>query len=413
MFSSMKSLSLMRPVLTAFLALLGHLAHVHVGWAAQDAGHAPAGPVAEEMPGISAGRPDEGPCVELPDGRFMVPYTMKVPGTEIAFEMVPVPGGTFLMGSPEDEEGHRDDEGPQVEISVEPFWMGKTEVTWAEYKRFMALDRNFKSFRQQGLRAVTDENRIDAVAAPSSLYDSTFTFDAGGAGNQPCATVTQFAAKQYTKYLSLTTGLFFRLPTEAEWEYACRAGTATRFSFGDGEDDLENHAWFEDNSDDKRHAVGKLAPNPWGLHDMHGNVAEWVLDAYDPQAYGQRTTDERRRGDWFLPATAEGPRVVRGGSWELPAEDCRSAARMPSDEKAWKAQDPNIPKSPWWYTDSPATGVGFRLLRPLRPPTDRESREIFWKADAASIQEDVDQRMFEEGKGAFGIADPELPGLIR
>jgi formylglycine-generating enzyme len=364
-------------------------------------------------PGIATTQPVEGQFVELPDGTFMVPYEETIPGTKIVFRMVPVPGGKFLLGSPESDDMRRDDEGPQVEITVEPFWMGQYEVTWGEYKRFMLLDRTFKKFNQNQVRTVDDSNRIDAVAAPSSLYDSTFTFDAGGGSNQPCATVTQFASKQYTKFLSLLTGEFYRLPTEAEWEYACRAGTTTRFYFGEDPGGLEEHAWFLDNSDDERHVVGELPANPWGLHDMLGNVAEWVLDAYDPAGHGQRKKPEQLLGSWYVPATTAGPRVVRGGSWELEAVDCRSAARMASDEAAWKIEDPNIPKSPWWYTDSPATGVGFRLLRPLSPPADRSVRESFWQADVPTIIADVDQRIQHEGKGALGLIDPGLPAAMK
>ena len=138
----------------------------------------------------------------------MVPYTATIPGTKIQFEMIPIPGGKFLMGSPEDEEDRRDDEGPQYEVSVEPYWMGKYEVTWLEYKKYMQLDKVFKALNGKGLRKVDTDNEVDAVTAPSSLYDASFTYSAGEADDQPAATMTQFAAKQYTKWLSLMAGDF-------------------------------------------------------------------------------------------------------------------------------------------------------------------------------------------------------------
>jgi formylglycine-generating enzyme required for sulfatase activity len=289
--------------------------------------------------------------------------------------------------------------------------MGKYEVTWAEYKPYMRLDRIFKAFNERGIRPVEKSNEVDAVTAPSSLYDPSFTFEAGDDPGQPAATITQFAAKQYTKWLSRISGVFYRLPTEAEWEYACRAGTTTAFYFGDDADQLSEHAWFVDNSEELRHKVGTLKSNPWGLHDMYGNVAEWVLDEYNKHAYrafeGKSVTAEQA----FRKPTRLYPRVVRGGSWELEIEDCRSAARMPSDDEEWKSDDPNVPKSPWWYTDSPALGVGFRLIRPLDVPS-REQQEEFWKADLQQIADDAQNRIRDNGRGAIGIADRELPQAI-
>jgi formylglycine-generating enzyme len=367
----------------------------------------------ENVLGISKTKPDSGPFVEV-DGVFMVPYTTKVPGSTVEFEMIPIPGGKFLFGSPEDEEDRRADEGPQVEVAIKPFWMGKHEVTWGEYYLFMKLDRIFKEFNDKNVRPVSDSNKVDAVTAPSSLYDPSFTFEAGDKPNQPCATVTQFAAKQYTKYLSRLTGSeFYRLPTEAEWEYACRAGTTTRFYFGDDADELEEHAWYVDNSDDERHPVGKKKPNPWGLHDMYGNVAEWTLDSYNEKGYAHLAGQKEIDGSQILTTSEKVfPRVLRGGSWELEVEDCRSAARMASNDPEWKAADPNLPRSPWWYTDSPSLGAGFRIIRPYHAPNDRAEQEKWWDADVQDIRDDYENRIRDNGRGALGIVDPELPKVI-
>jgi len=369
-------------------------------------------PAAQPLPpGIVKEKPAEGRFVETDQG-YMVPYTATIPGTDVTFEMVPIPGGKFQMGSPEGEEDRRDDEGPQFEVTVQPFWIGKHEVTWAEYKKYMQLDKHFKSFQQAKTRIINDENRQDAITAPSSLYDPSFTFEAGEEPNEPAATMTQYAAKQYTKWLSLLSGPFYRLPYEAEWEYACRAGTTTAFYFGDDPDELEEHAWYYDNSDELRHAVGELKPNPWGLYDMYGNVAEWVLDEYDEDHYGQFEGKSISLTDSFNQPEELYPRVLRGGSWELELEDCRSAARLASDDEEWKLEDPNFPKSPWWYTDTPGLGTGFRLVRPLHAPADRDAQEVFWRADLEEIVEDTKNRITDNGRGAFGIVDPDLPTAI-
>lgn len=358
--------------------------------------------------GVVRTEPESGRFVKI-EGGFMVPYTTTIPGTEIEFTMVPIEGGTFIMGSPEDEEDRRDDEGPQFKVAVEPFWMGKYEVTWGEYKQYMKLDKAFHSLQQRGIRHVTSDSEIDAVTAPSILYKPEFTFGDGNGPNQPAATMSQFAAKQYTKWLSRISDSFYRLPTEAEWEYACRAGTTTAYYFGDDDDDLEDHAWNVETSDDERHPVGQLKPNPWGLYDMYGNVAEWVLDAYDEAGYAEVKSGESvNTRDAFRQPTKIYPRVLRGGSWELEPEGCRSAARIPSDDDEWRIEDPNYPQSPWWFTDSPSTGVGFRLIRPLTPPTTDELKNKFWNADVEEILENAKSRIESNGKGSYGPVDGNL-----
>jgi formylglycine-generating enzyme required for sulfatase activity len=366
----------------------------------------------ESVPGIARQRPESGPFVEV-EGGYMVPYTATIPGTEIEFEMVPIPGGSYLMGSPENEEDRKEDEGPQIRIEVDPFWMGKYEVTWSEYKSYMALHEYFKEFQTEGIREVTEERMVDAITAPSTLYDPSFTFDAGDDPRQPAATMTQYAAKQYTKWLALTSGQFYRLPAEAEWEYACRAGTTTPWSFGDDAADIEDYAWLDDNADYERHKVGKKKPNPWGLYDMHGNVAEWTLDQYREDGYKHLDAGKSYKAiDAINWPTDPDPYVARGGSWEMTSDQLRSAARLASNNSEWKQEDPNSPKSPWWFTTEPSTGVGFRLLRPYLVPATREDREKYWNADSPRDQYAIRFRIESEGRGARGLVDPELPAAI-
>lgn len=299
----------------------------------------------------------------------MKPYTNTIIGTEVSFSMVPIKGGEFLMGSPESETGSQPDERPQHKVAIEPFWMGACEVTWNEYELFMYQDEERKFKKEIPTDPYVDKIS-DAVSRPTKPYVE-MSFGMGKDG-YPAISMTQHAANKYCEWLSAKTGQYYRLPTEAEWEYACRAGTTTRYSFGDDESQLGQYAWFEKNSDFKYQKVGRKKPNPWGLYDMHGNAAEWTLDGYEPGAYegfvGRVTTEPWVRG------TKPYPHVVRGGSWDDSSEKLRSAARRFSD-KSWKQQDPQLPKSIWYLTD--AQFLGFRVVRPLKVPTPEDLRRVW------------------------------------
>lgn len=288
----------------------------------------------------------------------MEPYTVRLPDCDVTFDMVPIPGGRFSMGSPEDEAGRKADEGPQHSVEIAPFWIGKCEVTWQEYDRWsQRLDMKMVDGKHQGTIPGTD-----GIARPTPPYtDMTFAM---GREGYPAICMTQHAAKTYCEWLSAVTGHTYRLPTEAEWEYACRAGTATAYSFGDDPARLDDYAWHDGNSDGGYAQVGQKKPNPWGLYDMHGNVAEWTLDQFIPDFYRQFA--DKPATDPLAEPTKLYPRVVRGGSWRDPAELLRSAARVGSSP-SWKEQDPQIPKSIWYHTD--ADFVGFRVVRPWRAPS--------------------------------------------
>jgi formylglycine-generating enzyme required for sulfatase activity len=349
-------------------------------------------------PGLQNNEPADGRS--CPAGSlFMVPYTETMAGSKIRFEMTPIPAGTFLMGSPETQADHQDDEAPQVKVRVEPFWMGTCEVTWAEYKHFLALYDVLKA--EPADKKATHKNAdAGTFTVPTPLYDASFTYALGEEPTQPAVSMTQFAAKQYTKWLSAATGRFFRLPAEAEWEYACRAGTTTRFSFGEDDEQLADYAWYYENSDDTYHAVGSKQPNAWGLFDMHGNVGEMVLDQYRSDGYA---TLKDISGSYFRSAEKEVfQRVVRGGAWDQDPVDLRSAARDVTED--WRLEDPNFPKSPWWFTDEDSLCVGFRVIRPLAEPAWKD-RARFYDADVDEIRMDVDNRL-EEGRGVEGANDP-------
>lgn len=323
---------------------------------------------------------------ETADG--MQPYSEKLPGTDTAFELVAIPAGEFLMGSPEGEKGRKTHEGPQRKLKIEPFWMGKTEVRWNEYELFMfpglekgtnvpteRVDRelllNFPDLLpgsgKDGANPYIGKEG-DAVSRPTTPYVE-MSFGMGKDGF-PAISMTHYAATRYCRWISAKTGHFYRLATEAEWEYAARAGTTTRFSFGDDESKLGEYAWYFANADGKYRKVGLKKPNPWGLHDMIGNVAEWVMDGYvdDYSKVGERA---------YVPIETEYPNVARGGSWDDDADLLRSASRLAS-EAAWKMRDPQLPKSKWYLTD--AQFLGFRVVRPLKIPATPEEMGRWWPA---------------------------------
>src|SRR6266404_1705089 len=204
-------------------------------------------------------------------------YTNFIPGTTIKYAMVPIKGGEFMMGSPDSEAGRNPDEGPQHKVKLDPFWMEQCEVTWNEYEIFM--------FAEQTAAKDPAHPGVDATSKPTKPYVE-MSFGMGKDGF-PAISMTQHAANKYCEWLSAKTGHFYRLPTEAEWEYAARAGTTTAYFFGDDPSKLGDYAWFEQNSDFKYQKVGKKKPNPWGVYDICGNVAEWVLDQYDADFYRQ------------------------------------------------------------------------------------------------------------------------------
>ncbi len=322
------------------------------------------------------------------------PYTESIPGTDVTFDMVPIPGGQFTMGSREDQPERSQDEGPPFEVALDPFWMGKYEVTWDEYELWcLGLDQQLRELKQA---AGTEQDQLaDAITMPTKPY-TDMTFDMGKR-HCPAICMTQLAAKIYCQWLSAKTGRVYRLPTEAEWEYACRAGTTTAYSFGDSPELLSEYAWCDNNADDKYHPVGSKKPNAWGLFDMHGNVSEWVLDRYTPDGYPPPATTPVQN-PMFAP-TSIFPRVIRGGSWLDYPDRLRSAARQGSS-RDWKEQDPQIPQSIWYHTD--ATFVGFRVVRPTRSP---KAEGVEWyEPDSAQRTEMAD---YAEAKG---LDYPEAKG---
>ena len=298
-------------------------------------------------------------------------YRQEIETSKLNFEMLPIVGGKFQMGSPASDEKRGSNELLAHEVKISDFWMGKYEVTWDEYELWMInLDKDNREYDKKPTDKA--DSLSDAVTKPTAPYVD-MSFGMGKSGH-PAICMTQLSAKMYCMWLSARTGQFYRLPTEAEWEYACKAGTSTAYSFGDDPEQLSNHSWHLGNSRFQYQRVGSKSPNPFGLYDMHGNVWEWVLDQFTPPP--SSSPSELRTNPLVSPNTLY-PRVVKGGSWDDGAASHRSAARMGSEE-AWKQQDPQIPKSVWYHTD--ALFVGFRVVRPREIPK-LEDIEKFWPSE--------------------------------
>jgi formylglycine-generating enzyme required for sulfatase activity len=281
-------------------------------------------------------------------------YTETIPGSKVSFDMVAIPAGTFLMGSPDRERGRGNDEGPQHPVRVRAFWMGKTEVTWDEFD----LYRKVLPKEQRKPPATPAEQAADAVTRPTAPYADEYC--GFGRAGYPVVSISHHSAMEYCRWLSARTGKLYRLPTEAEWEYACRAGSRSAFFWGDNPSDIDQYAWFADNAKEETHPVGKKRPNRWGLYDLAGNVAEWCLDHYDAAYYRTLPRDRLSLAPVKLPTASRHPYVARGGSWADSPATCRSAARRGSD-KSWNRRDPDIRPSIWWLSDGDF--VGFRVVR--------------------------------------------------
>lgn len=290
------------------------------------------------------------------DANFIA-YTKEIPGTKFSFKMVPVKGGSFMMGSQKTDKAAKPDEVPAKTITLSPFWIGAYEVTYDEYDAFFK-DESFS--RNQ---------TTDAITRPSPPYID-LTLGMGKEGGFPANSMSHYGALMFCRWLYKKTGEFYRLPTEAEWEYACRAGSAATFPFGNDATNLSKFAWFDKDSENKYHKVGEKEPNAWGLYDMLGNVSEWTMDQYDEKYFSGVASS----ADPLIPATSRHPRTLKGGNYQDPSGMLRPAARLKSNLD-WNRRDPQIPRSRWWNADAPF--IGFRLVRPAKKPAEAEIEKFF------------------------------------
>lgn len=280
-----------------------------------------------------------------------VPYEVDV---DDPIKMVPVEGDTFILGQ-------EDDNSQQVSAQVDSFWMGTYEITWEQYNQFST--EVMSSLEEENLAGAAFGIDADVISLPTPPYvDMSFGM---GTDGFPAISITHYAASMFTKWLTAKTGNFYRLPTEAEWEYACKSSN----------ENLIDQAWFKGNSNQGYHKVGNKVPNEYGIYDLPGNVAEWTTDQYY-EDYISRVVEmgsEPVVNPWIQPEDLY-PRAVRGASW-MDSETEVSCTKRRGSESDWKIRDPQIPKSLWWHTN--AQFLGFRIVRPLNEPTPEEMKE-YW-----------------------------------
>jgi len=292
-------------------------------------------------------------------------------GEKVSFEMVLIPSASFLMGSPVGRPGRGNNEGPQHKVRLNPFYLCTTETTLelflAYYQETVSAEKDFFAV-QEAKKNSEQESRddVDAITGPTPVYgDLTM----GYAEKHPAIGLTWHNAMTFCRWLSKKTGKEYRLPTESEWEYACRVGTTSVFGFGDDPNRLADFAWYEATADSETCEVAKKKPNAWGLYDMSGNVREWVYDFYSPTAY-------KEASEKSLAVNPKGPKtgkvhVARGGDYSSSIEELRCAARA-FEEEWWRSGDPQIPKSEWWLPEMDF--IGLRVARSVDTPRQKSHK---------------------------------------
>ena len=297
-------------------------------------------------------------------------FTECIPYSVLSFEMIAIPGGTFQMGSPDKEPFRNPDEGPVHSVTLSPFFMSEIEVSWDMFLEFYSKTASEGRTPPSAIYENNSRPDVDAVSGPTPPYG--FPDQGWGGGSRPAITMTHYAAETFCQWLSLVTGKKYRLPTEAEWEYAARGGTETPYFFAGNPKDFSNEGFmrkfkkaseneissyiiYVNNSKNRTQEPNEVKANPFGLKNMLGNVLEYCADKYDPDAY------KKAGGSRTNPLVTEGTEyVVRGGNYTSDAADVRSAVRGYTKHEEWLKTDPQQPKSIWWYSD--IRGIGFRVV---------------------------------------------------
>jgi len=328
-----------------------------------DAGHYNPNYKHSKLSGVPDLSADSGPVFESACSiSNFANYTETVPGTRASISMIAVPGGTFTIGSPESEYGRKEDEGPQKQVSVTSFFMGEVEVTWDQYWAFYGDTMSEGRIDPSIIFEHNSRDDIDAVSGPTPPFGAPD--QSWGMGKRPAITMTHYAASTFCQWLSMKTGKKYRLPTEAEWEYAARGGTSGPYFFeGNARKysrrdttSINGYVIYAKNSWGRSQEPSKVKPNPFGLKNMLGNVMEYCSDWYAKDAYSRIQNGQT---DPKGPQSGE-EHVVRGGLYSSEAPDLRCAARGCTQNERWLRTDPQNPKSIWWYSD--IKGIGFRVV---------------------------------------------------
>lgn len=336
-----------------------------------DAGHYNPNYSHAKMTGIPTQEDDDGDIYEQAASiTQFANYTEYIPGTTVSFDMKAISGGKFMMGSPSKEELRNENEGPQFEVQVSSFYMAETEVTWKQYWAFYAETMSEARTPPEVVFANNSNPDVDVITGATAPFGNPE--QGWGGGHRPAITMTHYGAEIFCMWLSKKTGKKYRLPTEAEWEYAARGGTETAYFFeGNPKKYSDKGFWrnffdadtttinsyviYSHNSKNRTNEGRKLQANPFGLKSMLGNVMEYTSDWY--------SEDYAHLHDGII--DPKGPvsgteHVVRGGFYADDAADTRCASRRPTEHDNWIRTDPQQPKSIWWYSD--IKGIGFRVV---------------------------------------------------
>lgn len=303
-------------------------------------------------------------------------FVETIPGSSVSMTMCAIPGGRFTMGSPQGEGLRQAHEGPAVEVELSPFFMAEVETTWDAYQAFYAQTAaEGRSTDTEGLRTQAASGTpltLDAISGATPPYGQP---DQGwGMGQRPAISISYHAAETFCQWLSVVTGKTYRLPTEAEWEYACRAGSQDPYFFAADPKQLQakgrrqrealelcnTYVISAANSRASTHEPEAVEANAWGLKNMLGNVAEFCSDWYSPTTYQDYA--DLGMEPLLNPTGPESGRehVIRGGTFMDAPATLRSAFRDSTQTAHWLRTDPQMPKSIWWYSD--CFHVGFRVV---------------------------------------------------
>ncbi len=287
----------------------------------------------------------------------------------LGMKMVPIQPGKFWMGSPKGELDHQPDETEHVVYHTKPFYMGMHEVTVGQFAAFVKDTGRLTDAERKG------EGSLRPDEDGKWVLDRKINWRNPGfeqADDHPVVCVSWNDAWAFCHWLSATEDKRYQVPTEAQWEYCCRAGARTRFTFGDDNKELEGYAWLADNAARTTHPVGRKMPNAWGLFDMHGNALEWTSDTYDKNYYLNSPREDPRCFNSRQPLG-----VLRGGVWARGADECRAAFR---NSRLTRSRSSNgvgfrVAMIPHLIITSPATGMALREIGPGKFPMGSSDRE--------------------------------------
>lgn len=333
------------------------------------------------------------------DRGYMVAYKQVIPGTKEIIRMIPVPGGVVGLQPPIDVDSNevaitiestklRKKETIQVELP--PFWVSETEITMKQLMPYRQIYYQIKKKLPDKPINPIKFGDVDGVTGPTDVYDPHTHFMYAMQPDAAAPSGSQYMARQYTKWLSLLTKQEYRLPMRSEWQHACRALSAEdqaaqkqateNQTVATTSNDLDRHAVYSANATAELSLlVRRKLPNAWGLFDMQGNAAEWVIE--DSAPTGMRDGH-----------------VAMGGHIDSDAEDCQCESMIRSNLSWWDS-DPDFPRSPWWTTSGEGLMTGFRIIAPLAPMST-EGKRIAWEPDSTELFNDVEARI-EQGRGTY------------